>query len=233
MLSLPIMDVFINYTTQELVNIALSCAFTGKPTPTIQWYHNQQTQLTDSIGYNILTVTNGNAISSELTIVNIIPNNGGQYTCVATNIIGNATTNGTINITGKNTIINNYYYVIIIVILLLALPTVNTDEIEYILVDKESVNINCSATGIPQPNISWYKLNDTEPDIIDSSYDEVMFSIIDQTVLSDGLYQVTQIMTINPLTTLYTGDYYCIAENSLDTAVTTFNITVQCEYNYD
>ena len=132
-----------------------------------------------------------------------------------------------------NLIKNGYYLsiIIIIIIIIVAVPVVVTDAIQYIGVDMDPINISCTATGVPAPNISWYKLYDMsdDTDIINDGYEEVTFTPIEVTTLPNGLYQITQTMIIN-LNVSYTADYYCVANNSLDTIQTEFNITVQCEY---
>ena len=51
---------------------------------------------------------------------------------------------------------------------------------------RESVRVNCSATGAPQPNITWYKNNVTIPSTYYANTDEVTGElVIDQFQPSD------------------------------------------------
>ena len=96
----PVMAIVTNYTDQS-ANVTLSCVISGEPVPIITWYY-QQNLITDSTDYSIITTTNINgSVSSQLTIINITPNDSGQYTCNASNVIGYITTNGMITIYGE------------------------------------------------------------------------------------------------------------------------------------
>lgn len=65
----------------------LECTVTGNPLPTVQWYKNE-TNIDDSPDYAI-TYNNGEAI---LTFLEVLAEDRANYTCKATNRLGQAST---------------------------------------------------------------------------------------------------------------------------------------------
>ena len=70
--------------------VAVECAATGKPTPTLTWYRNG-IELTSSKDLTITNTTNGSYAHSILTISSLIEADEGIYECIATNKLPNGT----------------------------------------------------------------------------------------------------------------------------------------------
>ena len=88
-----------NKTKKEGENVTLSCDASGNPMPTtISWTLNGS------------ALTLGSRISlshdnKQLTIIDVTRGDSGQYRCVATNSVGNVTSNeATLNVQCKNTL---------------------------------------------------------------------------------------------------------------------------------
>ena len=79
------------------------------------------------------------------------------------------------------------------------------------------LSITCKASGVPQPYVTFESLND--PDLLNELSSE---QIINGNT-------ITSVLTIPNITPSYTGQYYCIANNSISEVSEQFNITVQCK----
>uniref|UniRef100_A0A8D2B9D0 Hemicentin-1 n=1 Tax=Sciurus vulgaris TaxID=55149 RepID=A0A8D2B9D0_SCIVU len=116
-------------------NVELVCNANGIPAPLIQWLRDGKT-ITNSETERIRVTANG----SMLNIYGALTSDMGKYTCVATNSAGE-----------EDRIFNLNVYVP---------PKIrgNKEEAEKLmaLVDT-SINIECRATGTPQPQINWLK----------------------------------------------------------------------------
>lgn len=76
--------------------LMLTCRVIGNPTPKIQWFRNEQ-QLLETKGTTISQEVNG---TCSLTITEVFPEDAGEYTCYATNKIGDAINKVSVSIEG-------------------------------------------------------------------------------------------------------------------------------------
>ncbi|XP_034265503.1 hemicentin-1 isoform X1 [Pantherophis guttatus] len=116
-------------------NIQLSCEASGIPTPVIQWLKDGKPISSDE-SQRISVAPNG----SLLNIFDTLASDGGKYTCVATNPVGEEDRIFSVNI-----------YVP---------PTINKNKEESealtVILDT-SINIECQAMGTPPAQINWLK----------------------------------------------------------------------------
>ena len=92
--------------TPERDNLTLTCNATGNPIPTISWTRD---------GSPVNTTTNSRISFSEnkkqLTITNVNRTDSGEYQCVASNELGNATTNvATLDVQCKKSIMLSTFW---------------------------------------------------------------------------------------------------------------------------
>ncbi|XP_014802303.1 PREDICTED: hemicentin-1 [Calidris pugnax] len=115
--------------------IQLVCNANGVPTPVVQWLKDGKTVASDNL-QRIRVTPDG----STLNIVRALSSDTGKYTCVATNAAGEEDRIFNLNVYVPPTIANN------------------KDEPEDLsaLLDT-SLNIECTATGTPPPQINWLK----------------------------------------------------------------------------
>ncbi|XP_072199268.1 hemicentin-1 isoform X3 [Excalfactoria chinensis] len=115
--------------------IQLVCNATGVPTPVLQWLKDGKTVSSDDLK-RISVAPDG----STLNIFRALTSDTGKYTCVATNPAGE-----------EEQIFSLIVYVP---------PTITNNKSEpedlTALLDT-SINIECSATGTPSPQINWLK----------------------------------------------------------------------------
>jgi len=84
-----------NLTTVDGAEVTLSCTVIGRPTPIVSWFHNNHNidASTDfAIGYDEKT---GRA---DLVIVDCMPDDRGQFRCVAVNPAGRAESECTLTV---------------------------------------------------------------------------------------------------------------------------------------
>ena len=81
-------------TQNEGRNTAFYCTVGGNPRPTMNWLFN---------GKNLVSGGKYSIGEMELTVKNLNYSDAGQYTCVATNILGSSNSSGDLSVRGKRT----------------------------------------------------------------------------------------------------------------------------------
>lgn len=94
-------------TLMDGEELVLPCNVIGHPTPKIQWFRNSQ-PLEESKGVSISQEANGQCV---LTISEVFPEDAGEYTCVASNKIGEASSAVSVDIEGTNKCTSAYVYI--------------------------------------------------------------------------------------------------------------------------
>ena len=96
----------------------------------------------------------------------------------------------------------------------------------YVTNETYPVTFQCTATSTPSSDITWYK-NGT---VLSSSSDpRITVGSPSQQLLSSGVYQVTQTLTITNTADSDSGNYSCVGNNSVGTQSATFTLVVQCK----
>ena len=88
------------------------------------------------------------------------------------------------------------------------------------------VTFQCTSTGVPTPSITWYRNGSA---LTPSSDPRVSVGSPIQQLLSSGLYQVTQTLTITNTTATDSWNYSCAGTNIAGTNNDGFRLVVQCE----
>ncbi|KAM4896067.1 hemicentin-1 [Sylvia borin] len=130
------------YTVTESSQAVLSCVAEGIPTPAINWRKDNML-LRDTVG-KYQTVPGG-----DLILDNVVPEDSGSYTCIATNTAGEDTHTVTLTVH--------------------VLPAFTELPGDVALTKGEQLRLTCKATGIPVPRITWTFNNN----IIPAQYDDV------------------------------------------------------------
>ena len=97
---------------------------------------------------------------------------------------------------------------------------VASSEPVYTTNEMTPVTFRCTSTGIPVPSISWYR-NGTA--LTPSSDPRVSVGSPSQQLLSSGLYQVTQTLTITNTADTDSGNYSCAGTNTAGTNTALFS----------
>ncbi|XP_078352640.1 hemicentin-1-like isoform X3 [Oculina patagonica] len=112
-------------------DVTLSCNADGNPEPTISWTRNGSPMSTP--GSSRITFSDN---KKQLTITNVNRTDSGEHRCVASNSLGNDTSNAaTLNVQYPSEIT--------------AHPRNKTRK------EGQNVTLSCNATGNPTPKISW------------------------------------------------------------------------------
>ena len=102
------------------------------------------------------------------------------------------------------------------------IPEISSSNQTYVTNEMTPVVFQCSVTGIPAPSVTWYR------DGIPLDHSRVSFgSPIQQQLVSSGLYQVTQNLTITNTTDTDSGNYSCVGTNAAGNNTALFELVVQ------
>jgi len=78
-----------------------TCQATGRPVPTITWYHNSNS-LVNGTKHTISEMSlNTTTISNTLTIMSVESSDVGTYTCNATNVVSTDSSSGVLTVNGE------------------------------------------------------------------------------------------------------------------------------------
>ena len=99
-----------------------------------------------------------------------------------------------------------------------------TSQASYITNEMTPVTFQCTATGIPIPIITWYRNGSS---LSSSSDPRITVGPPTQQLLSSGLYQVVQTLTINNTADSDSGNYFCVGNNAVRSSSANFNLTVR------
>ncbi|KAB1258936.1 Hemicentin-1 [Camelus dromedarius] len=158
-----------HYTVNENSQAVLPCLADGIPTPAIHWKKGN-VLLANLLGkYTVEPY-------GELILENVVPEDSGTYTCVANNAAGEDT--HTISLTVH------------------VLPTFTELPGDVSLNKGEQLRLNCKATGVPLPKLTWTFNNN----IIPAHFDSV-----------NGHSE----LVIERMSKEDSGTYVCTAENSV------------------
>ena len=92
-----------------------------------------------------------------------------------------------------------------------------------IVLERNSVTINCEALGYPPPSITWSGLDETLSDRV---------SVSDSVHVPTGYGNVTRVsvnLTITNASRKDTGVYTCSANNSVGSDSSNVSVTVECK----
>ncbi|XP_055275069.1 hemicentin-1 isoform X4 [Moschus berezovskii] len=159
----------VHYTVNENSQAVLPCVADGIPTPAINW-KKDNVPLANLLGkYTVEPY-------GELILENVVLEDSGTYTCIANNVAGEDT--HTISLTVH------------------VLPTFTELPGDVSLNKGEQLRLNCKATGIPLPKLTWTFNNN----IIPAHFDSV-----------NGHSE----LVIERISKEDSGTYVCTAENSV------------------
>ncbi|XP_068397521.1 hemicentin-1 isoform X4 [Eschrichtius robustus] len=159
----------VHYTVNENSQAVLPCVADGIPTPAINW-KKDNVLLANLLGKHTVEPY------GELILENVVPEDSGTYTCIAKNAAGEDT--HTVSLTVH------------------VLPTFTELPGDVSLNKGEQLRLNCKATGIPLPKLTWTFNNN----IIPAHFDSV-----------NGHSE----LVIERMSKEDSGTYVCTAENSV------------------
>ncbi|XP_076093735.1 hemicentin-1-like isoform X1 [Mytilus galloprovincialis] len=165
-------------------NITLTCPVEGDPLPSITWYKDGQ-QIDD----DDYTISDD---SLMLTIINARIRDDGRFKCVARNVAGETDVTFDLNV-----------HVPPYVDTTAASPDHMTP------IQNTPLVINCPISGVPTPNITWYK----DGEVISSSYHV--------TISANG-----RRLTVTDTQVDDSGSYKCVGENTAGKEEKTFLVKV-------
>ena len=92
-----------NKTTNETQSVNFTCEATGKPVPNVSWYFNGiMINVSDNSNKYMIISKSLNITTTEntLTVYNVTSSDVGTYSCSTTNVLGNDSTSGLLQLNG-------------------------------------------------------------------------------------------------------------------------------------
>ncbi|EDV24851.1 uncharacterized protein TRIADDRAFT_12078, partial [Trichoplax adhaerens] len=137
-------------------SINLTCQATSNPAPAFVWQKNKQIldskMFSSSINTSILMLS---SVTKEIT---------GNYSCIATNFVGNTTSNDAVVIIHYKTAINNN-------------PT------DIAAIEGQNITLYCSGISDPISNVTWFKNNN----FVGNNHNYTIVSSVDNLIASSLL----------------------------------------------
>ena len=87
----------------QMENVTFVCQAVGEPVPDISWYFNDvMINVSDNSSKYMIMSRSLNITTTEntLTVYNVTSSDVGTYTCNATNVVGNDSTSGLLQVNG-------------------------------------------------------------------------------------------------------------------------------------
>ena len=104
------------------------------------------------------------------------------------------------------------------------IPNITSLNSIYVTNETSPVTFQCTATGIPTPSIIWLKGGI----VLSSNSDPwIVIGSPNQQLLSSGVYQVTQTLTITNTADSDSGNYLCVGNNIAGSSTDQFELIVQ------
>uniref|UniRef100_H3CS91 Peroxidasin n=1 Tax=Tetraodon nigroviridis TaxID=99883 RepID=H3CS91_TETNG len=170
--------------TEVLVgeSVTLECSATGQPQPRVSWTKGDRSPLPSDARINITP-------SGGLYIQNVVQADGGEYTCFASNNVD------TVHATAH--------------IIVQAIPHFTVKPQDQSVLEGQTVDFLCEASGYPQPVIAWTRGGSPLP--LDRRH----------VVLSSGALRITRVEAHDE------GEYECQAVSPVGTVRTSAQLNIQ------
>ena len=104
-----------------------------------------------------------------------------------------------------------------------AVPNITTSQDLYITTETTEVTFQCKASGSPSPIINWYK---NENILLMSSDSRITVGPVSEQILTSGLHEVVQNLTIINTTSSDSGNYSCLGNNIAGSQLEAFKLIV-------
>ena len=204
-------------------NATFTCNATSVPLSSVDWTLGSQL-LTDTDDTVIGMITQGDTVTSMLTLVT--PNYAQplNYTCSAANSVGSEEAQVTLTVQGEIYLYTcccrvSYLYPLLSVVLLETMSLIDM----YFTDEMLPVTFQCTATGIPTPSITWYRNGTVLTNLTDSRVIEGVPDVMTE----DGVFTVTQTLTLNDTVDEDSDNYTCVGSNPAGSSTSDFELIVR------
>ena len=210
------------YEFDEDDEAVLTCTATGSPPVDITWQYEGMSITSDG---SSVTITNNFSIQSDLILTtghltynSIQRSMAGTYTCVASNGIGSSEeVDSTVIVYCKSADRQGVYgHNLIASSCLIDPPSITSPPAAVQAVDGDNVTLNCTAEGLPLPNLTAL----VEP-YGGGAPMEIERDIETTDRINESAHQITGFLILQNVRPIDTGNYTCNASNRLgsDTSI--------------
>ena len=214
-----------SYVTSELAAVIFNCTTTGIPLPSISWFRNEdgnQTRLTLDSRVTTINVTSTQNLSTlvfevvqSLTLFNTTGSDRGNYSCQAMNSAGQSMVSFQLIVQGEG--VSSYVHVCVCKNLMNksfcplffpVFPFVTVFPQNSIVIQPETANFTCIASGFPAPNLQWFKQDGMNLSLLSNSTKYQISSMTAEN-LTEGYLMIIEADPFDA------GIYICEASNVL------------------
>ena len=190
-------------TVAETDETVMNCSGYGNPTPSIEWLRKNDKEGDEEViiafsrnsSFESGLISNENFISFPLSLINVSKTDFGIYTCRIRN--------------GEGQINGSAYLEVIFAPFFIVQPQATTVR------EGESLTLVCTASGNPQPTISWVTPGNTT-----YAYSDTQSSDQNVIVLENGK------LNIKFVTKDHSGVFTCIAQNTVGSASVSVTVSI-------
>ena len=215
-----------------------SCTADGVPRPDITWWRaNNGTEMEvmeDSFTQITTSPVNGRLIMSILIFNETQPFRSGVYVCSAANILDPARATANLAVNGRLKSTSFHHLNKTVFLIYIDIPQIITpiENFIYTVNETNQVMFGCSASGIPTPTISWFRIDGNVSTVLveDTKYLIAIPQVDDAYALPNGrgtAFLVTSTLTIPVTQDEDSGQYACQAVNDFGNETRAFDLVVQ------
>ncbi|CDW55769.1 Muscle M line assembly protein unc 89 [Trichuris trichiura] len=179
---------------------SLTCKVYSSPKTEVQWFKDG-VELKSSEKYELINEVSGVFV---LKVHDISKQDAGEYTCVATNKMGSASSNAFLSVSVAEETVSGGQQMA---------PAFLSAITEAFPMCGEKVHLECVVTGNPPPEVHWLK----------NGQEVLSTGMMKVSTFSDG----TQCLEIEHVAVKDAGDYCCVATNPLGQASTKIAVDVK------
>ncbi|XP_022651593.1 protein sax-3-like isoform X2 [Varroa destructor] len=171
--------------------VRLECSATGDPQPTIRWTHNDKDvkELASTFSSSTKVLSNRSGVSSTLEVINLRPDDQGEYLCEVSNNVGTVKASARVSIQSR--------------------PLFRQRPLDQRVALHSTAVLHCVAFGSPSPSIFWSREDSSEQERLmfpNNTYGRITvdiegtLTVTDVTKEDEGFYVCSALSALGSIT---------------------------------